>query len=117
MVHKLLALLLFVGLMGCGSTGTSGKAEGPDSKKAAQHIPASSKFSKINVGMTQSQMVAILGKPNQTISHPSGKQFAPFYFGHDYVHTTNRYKGEGRIELDSDGNVDEIEYDPKETGK
>lgn len=123
-------------MVGCGTTGTSGKAEGPvskkenrkdskkedkkedrkDSKKAAGNIPVSSKFSKISVGMSQAKMVAILGKPNQTISHPSGKQFRPFYFGHDYVHVTNKYKGEGRIELDSDGIVDEIEYDPKETG-
>lgn len=108
---------MIVGVMGCGSTGTSGKAEGPDSKQAAQHIPASSKFSKINIGMSRSQVVAILGEPNQTITHPTGKQFAPFYFGHDYFHTTNRYKGEGRIELDSDNNVDEIQYDPSEKGK
>lgn len=115
MARKALAILLVVGMMGCGSTGTSGKAAGPNSKTVAKNIPESSKFAKINVGISESRATAILGKPDKTTTHPTGKQHIPFYYGHDYFHTTYYYHGEGRLEIDSDNNVDEVQYDPAET--
>lgn len=115
MIRKVLALLLMVGMMGCGSTGTSGKAAGPVSRPVVQNIPASSKFSNIKVGMGRAQTVTFVGEPDKTAKHQSGKAFIPFYHGNDRYHTTYYYHGEGRLEIDSDDNVVEIQYDPSET--
>jgi hypothetical protein len=56
-----------------------------------------SKFSQLKVGMTSSQVLGLLGQPNDQGAHPTGKAFIPFYFGSDRFRYEVVYKGQGRL--------------------
>jgi hypothetical protein len=61
-------------------------------------IPApASKFSQLQIGMTLEQVEQLIGKPNQSDSRITGKQYQPFYFGGDTQRTEAYYKGEGHL--------------------
>lgn len=42
-----------------------------------------SKFAKLEIGMGRSEVRDLIGSPNDTSGHITGKQFIPFYFGAD----------------------------------
>ncbi len=54
-----------------------------------------SRFSRIQIGMSQREVDAAIGPPTDTDSHITGKQFIPFYFGGDAYRLEAFYKGEG----------------------
>lgn len=54
-----------------------------------------SKFSRVEIGMTQKEVDALIGPPSDTDSHITGKSFIPFYFGGDTYRLEAFYKGEG----------------------
>jgi hypothetical protein len=56
-----------------------------------------SKFSQLKVGMSSSQVLSMLGQPNDQGAHPTGKAFIPFYFGSDRFRYEVVYKGQGRL--------------------
>jgi hypothetical protein len=56
-----------------------------------------SKFGQLKVGMSSSQVLSILGQPNDQGAHPTGKAFIPFYFGSDRFRYEVVYKGQGRL--------------------
>lgn len=56
-----------------------------------------SKFDKLKIGMTLEQVENLIGKPNDTDSRITGKQYQPFYFGGDTQRTEAFYKGEGQL--------------------
>lgn len=56
-----------------------------------------SKFSKLKIGMTLEQVKNLIGRPNNTDSRITGKQFQPFYFGGDTQRTEAFYKNEGQL--------------------
>lgn len=56
-----------------------------------------SKFDKLQIGMTLDQVENLIGKPNDTDSRITGKQYQPFYFGGDTQRTEAFYKGEGQL--------------------
>lgn len=61
-------------------------------------IPApGSKFDKLKIGMTLEQVENLIGRPNNTDSRITGKQYQPFYFGGDTQRTEAFYKGEGQL--------------------
>lgn len=61
-------------------------------------IPApGSKFAQLQIGMTISQVEDLIGKPNNTDSRITGKQYQPFYFGGDTERTEAFYKNEGQL--------------------
>jgi len=65
-------------------------------------IPADSPLAKLKLGMTEGEVVAILGPQNSQDAHTTGKQFIPFNFaGKDVLRTTYYYKGIGRVEFSS----------------
>ncbi len=61
-------------------------------------IPApGSKFSQLQIGMTRAQVENLIGRPNNTDSRITGKQFQPFYSGGDTQRTEAFYKNEGQL--------------------
>lgn len=104
-----IAFLVLFGSLGCAAKRQS-RVE--DQKS----IPEHSKFRKIQVGMSYRQVENLIGIGSDYDVNVTGKAYNPFYFGTDNTHTVWYYKGEGRIEVDNDNIVVEVEYDPEEDG-
>jgi hypothetical protein len=64
---------------------------------------AGSKFSKLKIGMTLSQVEKTIGRPTKQWTHPTGKASIPFYFGPDRWVIQYSYKGEGVLTINSGG--------------
>jgi hypothetical protein len=85
-------------------------------------IPAGSVLAKLEFGMTEGEVGAILGPPTSTDSHITGKQFIPFNFAaKDTLRTVYHYKGVGRVEFSSGSwgqrnGVVTMQADPSEPG-
>jgi hypothetical protein len=61
-------------------------------------IPAAdSKFAKLQIGMTLAQVENLIGRPTETDSRITGKQYQPFYFGGDTQRTEAFYIKEGQL--------------------
>lgn len=54
-----------------------------------------SKFSKVKIGMRLSQVDKLIGEPDDSDGHITGKAFIPFFFGGDTHRLEQFYKGEG----------------------
>ena len=84
--------------------------------------PADSPMAKIKPGMRPDEVVAVLGSPSRQAAHPTGKAFAPFYYGPDRWRSVYYDKGKGRVVFKGDGGFSSgsqvlyIEYDPTEPG-
>lgn len=67
--------------------------------------PASieSKFSKLKLGMTLSQVEQTIGQPDKQVTHSTSKASIPFYFGADRWVIEYEYKGEGVLTFNSGG--------------
>ena len=83
-------------------------------------IPSTSPLAKIKEGMSSDEVTKILGAPDSTDRHVTGKAFIPFYFGTDAVKTEWRYKHVGRVIFSKGGfsarHVSAVEYDLTESG-
>jgi hypothetical protein len=83
-------------------------AKEPAKKEAPQGVvigkPApGSKFSKLKIGMTLTQVEKTIGHPTKQWTHPTAKASIPFYFGPDRWVIQYSYKGEGVLTLNSGG--------------
>ena len=56
---------------------------------------AKSKFSKLEIGMSRSEVSSKIGAPDDELRHETGKRWIPFYFGGDVQRVQVFYKGEG----------------------
>jgi len=56
-----------------------------------------SKFAQLQIGMTMGQVENLIGRPDNTDSRITGKQYQPFHFGGDTQRTEAFYKGEGQL--------------------
>ena len=82
--------------------------------------PATSKFSKLTIGMTKYQAEKLLGQP-QDLKYVTNwrKAWIPFYQGTDARRLVWLYEGQGSVSFDTDGAytnggvIVEINYDPK----
>jgi len=97
---------------------TAAPAQGEPSARPA---PAGSKLAKVTPGMTEAQVVEILGAPTTQQSYVTGKMFIPFYFGSDKSRTDYRYKGVGIVVFTRNSysgatEVIRVDYDPNEDG-
>lgn len=64
------------------------------------NVPADSPMQKVQLGMTEQEVCAILGQQTSTSSHTTGKQYNPFNFsGRDVVRVVYHWKGVGRVEF------------------
>ena len=58
---------------------------------------ASSRFTKLKIGMPQKQVTDLIGEPTDQGAYVTGKAFIPFYFGSDKSRWEMVYKGQGRL--------------------
>ena len=56
-----------------------------------------SKFVQLHIGMTLEQVENLIGRPTDTDSRITGKQYQPFYFGGDTQRTEAFYIKEGQL--------------------
>jgi hypothetical protein len=64
------------------------------------NVAADSPLQQITLGMSESDVQAILGPPTTTSSHMTGKAFNPWNFsGRDTVRVVYHWQGIGRIEF------------------
>src|SRR5712664_3002599 len=58
---------------------------------------AKSKFAKVDIGMSRTRVERLIGGPDDTDTHITGRQFTPFYFGGDTQRYEAYYKNEGQL--------------------
>ncbi len=80
------------------ATATS-KSTSSTSTAAVKTVPglAGSSLSKIEIGMTDAEVRALLGEPANIRSYPTGKNWIPFYFGGDTYRFDWIYSKTGRV--------------------
>ena len=105
---RLFPVLVLSLLVGCKSAEekeaerAAKRAEREAQLKAKMHenVPADSPLQKVQLGMSEQEVTAILGPQTSTSSHMTGKQFVPFNFrGNDTVRVVYFWKGLGRVEF------------------
>jgi hypothetical protein len=95
-----------------------GKAEGEIFGTPA----AKSKFAQLEMGMSRTRVEKLIGGPDDSETHVTGRQFQPFYFGGDTQRYEAFYKREGQLTYSnsSRGSAPDtliiILVDPKATG-
>jgi hypothetical protein len=111
-------------LTGCASGGSSADEDEEEvaEEKPKLPIPPDSPFAKVQENMGMQEVNDLIGRPTSTSTYMTGKGFNPFYYGGDTHRTVAHYKGIGRItytqnsRYSSGDHVEDIEYDPTETG-
>jgi hypothetical protein len=85
--------------------------------------PSSSPMSKIVPGMSERDVMSLLGPPDDSNAYVTGKAFIPWYFGPDATRFACYWKGKGRVIFmggnawgGGRGKVQRVEYDPTEDG-
>ena len=82
-------------------------------------IPGS-KFSKLEIGMSQTQVNDMIGSAKECGSYMTGKAWIPFHFGSDNSRQECNYKGQGRLIFSNQANgaayLLKIVYDANESG-
>ncbi len=91
-MKKVLMLLCACAVLSACASGGSGTAE-----SKLELVPAGSKLAKIQMGMSDEEVRAILGSPDNSRNYMTGKQFIPFYFGPDTHRSDWVYEGVGRV--------------------
>lgn len=79
------------------------KKESPVEGEIVGKPASGSKFAKLKIGMTLSQVEKLIGPPNKQSTHPTGKASIPFYFGPDRWIIQYSYRHEGVLTLNSGG--------------
>ncbi|MHB1320021.1 MAG: hypothetical protein ACYCY0_00425 [Acidithiobacillus ferrivorans] len=115
-IARLLSITcLASGLIGCATQeyppASGAVAAAPTASTAAVPVTVTPKtnvlpapgtpFSKLKIGMSRRQVEQLIGFPDHTSSHITGKQFIPFYFGGDTRRTEASYKGQGVLTYDN----------------
>lgn len=140
MRFKMVVISIFVAmLLGCATTNSSNSAatetKASDTPSNVQKIKglkdkegeivgkpaASSKFKKLQIGMSMKQVTDLIGQPTDQGSYVNGKAFIPFYFGDDSSRTELVYKGLGSLTFaqgigDTSGSLIRITHDAQEDG-
>jgi uncharacterized protein YgiM (DUF1202 family) len=83
--------------------------------------PPGSKLARVSNGMSEAQVVEILGPPTSQQNYMTGKAWVPFYYGPDTGRLDYRYKGLGivvfsRNRYSSNTQVIRVDSDPNEDG-
>jgi hypothetical protein len=58
---------------------------------------AKSKFARVEIGMSRTRVERLIGGPDDSETHITGRQFQPFYFGGDTQRYEAFYKDEGQL--------------------
>ena len=125
---KGLVVLVAVGGLALGAAGCAKRDKAPEKAPVAEPSvkgpppPADSPMAKVKPGMRPEDVVQVLGAPSRQSAYPTGKAFAPFYYGPDRWRSVYYYKGKGRVVFKGDGGFSSgsqvlyLEYDPTEPG-
>jgi hypothetical protein len=62
-----------------------------------------SKFTSLQIGMSQRQVEDLIGTPSDIKTYVTGKAWIPFYFGKDSYRLETFYKNEGRLTFEGGG--------------
>lgn len=65
----------------------------------------SSRFAKLEIGMSRTDVEKIVGRPNDLTAQSVGTAWVPYYFGSDTWHTESYYRGEGRLVFDTNSRL------------
>ena len=77
-------------LLGCASGGGEAAPAAPD-------VPITGELAKVQIGMNDTDVRAILGAPTSSNAYMTGKQWIPYYYGPDTSRTDWVYDGVGRV--------------------
>jgi hypothetical protein len=97
-------------------------ASAPAAAAPAARAPApGSPLSRVAVGMTEAQVIEILGPPTSQQNYVTGKAWIPWYYGPDTSRLDYRYKGVGLISFSRNrysgaAQVIRVDADPNEDG-
>jgi hypothetical protein len=97
-------------------------ATAASSSAPAARAPApGSKLSQVAVGMSEAQVIEILGPPTSQQNYVTGKAWIPWYYGPDTSRLDYRYKGVGLISFSrnrysGEAKVARVDADPNEDG-
>ncbi len=96
----------------------------PISTEEAGRYAADDGFAQLRLGMTTTQVLAVLGPPTSFDMHITGKSFIPFaVLAGDTNRTVYRYRGRGRVTFTNppgiafDAVAIQIDPDPHEIGE
>ena len=84
---------------------------------------AKSKFAKLKIGMSRAAVEKLIGGPDDSDTHVTGRQFAPFYFGGDTRRHEAYYRNEGQLTYSNASRYSDVDtliiiaVDRKATGK
>lgn len=83
--------------------------------------PAGTKLARVTDGMSEAEVVSILGEPTSRQDYMTGKAWIPYYYGSDVSRLDYRYKGVGivvfgRNRYSGKTKVIRVDYDPNEDG-
>lgn len=83
--------------------------------------PAGTKLARITDGMSEADVISILGEPTSQQNYMTGKAWIPYYYGSDVSRLDYRYKGAGivvfgRNRYSGKTRVIRVDYDPNEDG-
>ena len=103
------------------ATPSAPAATSAPAETAARKPATGSSLARITEGMTEAQVVEILGAPTSQQNYMTGKAWIPFYYGPDTGRLDYRYKGVGmvvfsRSRYSSATKVIRVAADPNEDG-
>lgn len=93
----------------------------PAQKETARPPAPGTPLARVAMGMTEAQVIEILGAPTSQQSYVTGKAFIPMYYGTDTSRLDYRYKGVGivvfsRNQYSGGTKVIRVDADPSEDG-
>jgi hypothetical protein len=99
------------------------KVEAAKAKAAAEgkRPPPGTRLARITDGMSEAEVISILGEPTSQQNYMTGKAWIPYYYGSDVSRLDYRYKGTGivvfgRNRYSGKTRVIRVDYDPSEDG-
>jgi hypothetical protein len=96
--------VITLALAACASNQPSNTAPAPAAAPAAKPVaaapaapqaPITGRFAALRIGMTMSEVTALIKAPDDMARHESGKRWIPFYFGSDIQKIRTYYNGDG----------------------
>jgi hypothetical protein len=77
------------------NTNSAASADGSVNGEIVGTIVPGSRFSKLKIGMSMSEVRGLIKSPDDMNLHESGKRWIPFYYGNDVQRIETYYAGEG----------------------
>jgi hypothetical protein len=114
-------------VMACGLVLSAAVGCAPREPRAREsrypEAPSNSPMARIHEGMSENEVMHILGPPDDSNAYVTGKAFIPYYYGPDATRFAGYWRGKGRVIFMGGnawgagrGKVQRVEYDPSEDG-